>query len=143
MCIRDSSGSMRAATDMSKASGRRWTFHAGTARYSAHAPGSVSYTHLRENSMRNPRRTAQTASALMIGIALVSAMAVFGASVSRSATSSIDDAISADLIISGTSNGSGSFSRALADAVTRVPGVTSSLIAYGGEFEEMCIRDRS
>ena len=95
------------------------------------APGKLG----RENSMRNPRRTAQTASALMIGIALVSAMAVFGASVSRSATSSINDAISADLIISGTSNGSGSFSRALADAVTRVPGVTSSLIAYGGEFE--------
>jgi putative ABC transport system permease protein len=71
----------------------------------------------------------------MIGIALVSAMAVFGASVSRSATSSVDDAISADLIISGTSNGSGSFSRALAEAVTRVPGVTSSLIAYGGQFE--------
>jgi putative ABC transport system permease protein len=95
------------------------------------APGKLG----RENSMRNPRRTAQTASALMIGIALVSAMAVFGASVSRSATSSVDDAISADLIISGTSNGSGSFSRALADAVTRVPGVTASLIAYGGQFE--------
>jgi putative ABC transport system permease protein len=95
------------------------------------APGKLG----RENSMRNPRRTAQTASALMIGIALVSAMAVFGASVSRSATSSVDDAISADLIISGTSNGSGSFSRALAEAVTRVPGVTSSLIAYGGQFE--------
>jgi putative ABC transport system permease protein len=95
------------------------------------APGRLG----RENSMRNPRRTAQTASALMIGIALVSAMAVFGASVSRSATSSIDDAITADLIITGTDNGSGSFSRSLADAVTRVPGVTASLIAYGGEFE--------
>ena len=85
--------------------------------------------------MRSPRRTAQTASALMIGIALVSAMAVFGASVSRSATSSVDDAISADVIVSGTSNGSGSFSRSLADAVTRVPGVRASLIAYGGQFE--------
>ncbi|MGO9660749.1 MAG: ABC transporter permease [Acidimicrobiales bacterium] len=95
------------------------------------APGKLG----RENSMRSPRRTAQTASALMIGIALVSAMAVFGASVSRSATSSVDDAISADVIVSGTSNGSGSFSRSLADAVTRVPGVRASLIAYGGQFE--------
>ena len=37
----------------------------------------------RENSMRSPRRTAQTASALMVGLALVSAMAVFGASLSE------------------------------------------------------------
>ena len=34
----------------------------------------------RENSMRSPSRTAQTASALVVGLALVSAMAVFGAS---------------------------------------------------------------
>ena len=33
----------------------------------------------RENSMRNPRRTAQTAAALMVGIALVSTIAVLGA----------------------------------------------------------------
>ncbi len=37
----------------------------------------------RQNSMRSPRRTAQTASALMVGIALVSAIAVFGASVTK------------------------------------------------------------
>ena len=53
----------------------------------------------RENSMRSPRRTAQTASALMVGLALVAAMSVFGASLSRSATSSVDQAISADLIV--------------------------------------------
>src|SRR5580700_8852371 len=47
----------------------------------------------RENSMRSPRRTAQTAAALMVGLALVAAMSVFGASVSRSATSSADHAI--------------------------------------------------
>ena len=89
----------------------------------------------RENSMRNPRRTAQTASALMIGIALVSAMAVFGASLSRSATASVDDAIKADLIVSGTASGSGSFSRSLADQVANAPGVTASLIGFGGQFE--------
>ena len=56
----------------------------------------------RENSMRSPRRTAQTAAALMVGLALVSAIAVFGASLSQSATSSVDNAISADLIVSNT-----------------------------------------
>ncbi len=59
----------------------------------------------RENSMRSPRRTAQTAAALMVGLALVSTMAVFGASLSRSATSSIDEAISANYIITSSSRG--------------------------------------
>ena len=54
----------------------------------------------RENSMRSPKRTAQTASALMVGLALVSAIAVFGASLSRSATISVDNAVSADIIVS-------------------------------------------
>ena len=55
--------------------------------------------------MRSPRRTAQTASALMVGLALVAAMSVFGASVSRSATSSVDNAISADLIVTAPARG--------------------------------------
>ena len=59
----------------------------------------------RENSMRSPRRTAQTASALMVGLALVAAISVFGASVSRSTTSSADQAISADLIVTPTGTG--------------------------------------
>jgi putative ABC transport system permease protein len=89
----------------------------------------------RENSMRSPRRTAQTASALMVGIALVSAMSVFGASISASATSSVDNAIKANLIVTSTNSGPGSFSRSLADKLAALPGVTASLIAYGGQFE--------
>ncbi len=64
----------------------------------------------RENSMRNPRRTAQTASALMIGLALVSTIAVLGASLSTSAKNSVDSAVSADYIITG----SGGFSKSVA-----------------------------
>jgi putative ABC transport system permease protein len=90
----------------------------------------------RENSMRSPRRTAQTASALMVGIALVSAMSVFGASLSKSATSSVDQAISADLIVSATNNnGSGQFSNTVPATVSRVPGVTASTTAYSDQFE--------
>jgi putative ABC transport system permease protein len=89
----------------------------------------------RENSMRSPRRTAQTASALMIGLALVSAIAVFGASASKSATSSADNAVSADLIVTTNSSGSGSFSTTVPKAVSAVPGVTSSSTVYGGQFE--------
>lgn len=89
----------------------------------------------RQNSMRSPRRTAQTASALMVGIALVSAMAVFGASVSQSATAAVDDAVKADLIITGTNSGSGDFSTALARAVSSVRGVSAAATVYGDQFE--------
>jgi putative ABC transport system permease protein len=88
----------------------------------------------RENSMRSPRRTAQTASALMVGLALVAAMAAFGASLSRSATSSVDDAISANLIVT-TGNGGGAFSNAQVAKAAAVPGVTESTAVYGGQFE--------
>jgi putative ABC transport system permease protein len=87
----------------------------------------------RENSMRSPRRTAQTASALMIGLALVAAMSVFGASLSRSATSSVDQAISAGLIV--TASGTGELSDSVPAAASAVPGVTASTTVYSGQFE--------
>ena len=87
----------------------------------------------RENSMRSPRRTAQTAAALMVGLALVSAIAVFGASLSESATSSVDQAISADLLISV--NGSGQLSDSVPAAVAGVPGVSATNTVYRNQFE--------
>ncbi len=47
----------------------------------------------RENARRNPRRTAATASALMIGLALVTTMAVLG----QSTKASVDDLVATDL----------------------------------------------
>ncbi len=89
----------------------------------------------RENSMRSPRRTAQTSSALMVGLALVSTIAVFGASLSKSATSSVDNAVSADYIVSASGNGVGGFSASVADAAAKVPGVSATSTVYNGEFE--------
>ena len=85
----------------------------------------------RENSMRNPRRTAQTAAALMIGLALVSTIAVLGASLSKSAASQVDSAVNADYIITG----SGGFSRSVTAAVSHLPGVTTTTTVYRGQFE--------
>jgi putative ABC transport system permease protein len=85
----------------------------------------------RENSMRNPRRTAQTAAALMIGIALVSSIGVLGASLSASATDQIDSAVNADYLITG----SGGFSRSVPASVARLPGVTATTTVYRGQFE--------
>jgi len=86
----------------------------------------------RANSMRSPRRTAQTAAALMVGLALVSAMSVFGASLSTSATSSVQNAISANLIIAASNGG---LSTAIPAEVSAAPGVTAATIAYRGQFE--------
>jgi putative ABC transport system permease protein len=91
----------------------------------------------RENSMRSPRRTAQTGAALMVGLALVSTIAVFGASVSRSATASIDEAVSANYIITGSGGGGGSgeFSASTTEAASRIPGVTAVAGVYSGQFD--------
>ena len=89
----------------------------------------------RENSMRSPRRTAQTSAALMVGLALVSTIAVFGASLSKSATSSVDNAVSADYIITSSNTGAGGFSASVAAAAATVPGVSATSTVYNGEFE--------
>jgi putative ABC transport system permease protein len=85
----------------------------------------------RENSMRNPQRTAQTAAALMVGLALVSAISVFGASLSRSTTASVDQAISADLIVTA----SGRLTSLAPAAVAAVPGVSRVNTVHRGQFE--------
>ena len=58
-------------------------------------PGKIA----RDNASRNPRRTARTASALMIGVALVSAAAVFAASLRDTVGRLLDNAIKADYIV--------------------------------------------
>lgn len=74
-----------------------------------------------QNAMRNPRRTAATASALMIGLTLVSMMAVFGQSAKASIDKTISKSFSADYVVS---NAVGvPFSPAIADQVENVPGV--------------------
>jgi putative ABC transport system permease protein len=54
----------------------------------------------RENAMRNPRRTASTAAALMIGLGLVTFVAVFADSLKASSEAALDEAIRSDFILS-------------------------------------------
>ncbi|SOD80501.1 putative ABC transport system permease protein [Streptomyces sp. 1222.2] len=51
------------------------------------------------NALRNPRRTGATASALMVGIALVAGMSVASASMTRSFDDEIDSTLGADFVI--------------------------------------------
>lgn len=58
-----------------------------------------------ENAVRNPRRTASTASALMIGLGLVTFALIFGASLRESTTGAIDDQLTADFLINSQGAG--------------------------------------
>lgn len=53
-----------------------------------------------QNTLRNPRRTGATASALMIGLALMSMMSIFGASASASTDAAIDDSLTSQFVVS-------------------------------------------
>lgn len=75
----------------------------------------------RENASRNPKRTASTAAALTIGVALVCFIAVFASSASKSVSEVIDDEFVADVIIEG--DGFTGMSPALAEDIRALPEV--------------------
>jgi len=62
------------------------------------APGILA----RDNATRNPARTASTASALMIGLALVTFVAIFGQGVFKSFEDAVDQLFIADYAITAT-----------------------------------------
>jgi putative ABC transport system permease protein len=62
----------------------------------------------------------------------VSAIAVLGASLSQSARTNLESAVTADYIITGPSSG---FSTSVAAAVSRIPGVSTVTNVYKGQFE--------
>ncbi|MEV6104556.1 FtsX-like permease family protein [Streptomyces sp. NPDC051940] len=53
------------------------------------------------NALRNPRRTGATASALMVGLALVGGLSIAGASMTRSVDDELDRTLGADFVITG------------------------------------------
>ena len=73
------------------------------------------------NAQRDRRRTAATATAILIGLALVTAIGVLGASATRSTDALVDDLISADFIVQPT--GYVPFSTEVADSIEKVDGV--------------------
>ncbi len=75
----------------------------------------------RANAQRNPRRTAATASALVVGLALVGLVAIFGASAKTSVRQAVEGGIRADLVLK-TPQFTG-FSAAVAEQVARLPEV--------------------
>ncbi|MFL5842223.1 MAG: ABC transporter permease, partial [Thermoleophilaceae bacterium] len=76
----------------------------------------------RENAIRNPGRTAVTAAALMIGLALVTFVAVFAAGLKAGIGNTIDQNFRGDFVMQNT-NGFEPIPAAAGEAVAKVPGV--------------------
>ncbi|GAB2816800.1 ABC transporter permease [Actinoallomurus bryophytorum] len=87
-----------------------------------------------QNALRNPRRTAATASALMIGLALVSAINVMASSAKASVAGQVDKEFAADYMITPASPGLSP--EEPAKAVRAVPGVELVTSAYQGRFKQ-------
>jgi putative ABC transport system permease protein len=78
----------------------------------------------RRNAMRNPGRTAATASALMIGVALVTFVAVLGQGLRTSVTGSLNKELKADYVAGG-SDGFSPIDTDVARTAAGTPGVTA------------------
>jgi putative ABC transport system permease protein len=91
----------------------------------------------RANAVRNPRRTSATAAALMVGLALVSAVAVLGASLKESVGAVVDRSFDADFVL--TSSSFQGFSPTVIDRLREseeleaVLGVRQAPLQVGGE----------
>jgi putative ABC transport system permease protein len=87
----------------------------------------MSGTLARQNAMRNPKRTATTAAALMIGVTLVGFITIVAASTRASITAFIDDVVTGDFIISsGGFAGSGGLDPSLTEQIAGLPEVASA-----------------
>jgi putative ABC transport system permease protein len=84
-------------------------------------PGAIGRL-ARQNALRNPRRTATTASALMVGLALVTGITVLSASATASTRSIVSTQVSADLVMRAGYEG---FPSTVVDDVAAVDGVAS------------------
>jgi len=76
----------------------------------------------RENAMRQPGRTAATAAALMVGVALVAFASIFAASARKTIHDAVSNGSHAQFIIQNT-DGFSAFSPQAAQQVAKIPGV--------------------
>jgi ABC-type antimicrobial peptide transport system permease subunit len=85
-----------------------------------------------QNSRRDPSRTASTAAALMIGLALVTLVATLGAGIIKPFEDAVDRIFSGDYAVTAQNNFS-PLPPTVAAAVASVPGISSISSVRGGE----------
>jgi putative ABC transport system permease protein len=101
----------------------------------------------RDNAIRNPRRTAATASALMVGLALVVGITVIASSGEKSFSSALRGDLKASYIFATA--GGGTLPASSADAARKVPGVkavaeyTAVPVIVGGDDYDATVSQAS
>ena len=103
----------------------------------------------RENSARNPKRTSRTASPVLIGVALVTAVSALAASIKGQISDIFTEQFKGDYAISVQAGGFGGLSPSLADDVAKVEGVQSAtgigllLVKIDGKGRQLTVIDPS
>lgn len=77
----------------------------------------------RQNAMRNPRRTAGTASALMVGVAVVTLFTVVAASIKASIDEEVSRSFGGDLVVATTGFSGSGLDPAMAAEINELPEV--------------------
>ena len=96
----------------------------------------------RENAIRNPKRTASTAAALMIAVTLIGFITIFADSAKASVDKSIDQNFNGDFLIDSQTFGQGGLPVTMAEELDALPEVAAAAgvrvsqaqIAFGAEF---------
>jgi len=108
--------------------------------------GGVTGVMARENARRNPRRTAGSATALLVGVGVVVVFTVFASSLRASMARSVGESFGGDLTISAPSFGGG-LSPQLASTVSGLPqvaeatGLGKGVALVGGTAEGISVAD--
>lgn len=89
-----------------------------------------------ENASRDPRRTAATAAALMVGIGLIGVVTILAASMRASARQAVESTLRADFVVTanGTAGASGGVPALAADRLRQTPGVQMVSEIRGGQW---------
>ena len=106
-----------------------WVLGAPATRFGG-AAGSLA----RDNARRNPQRTASTASALMIGLALVTLVAVMAAGITKSFRGAVDDLWVSGYAITAQNNFD-PIPIAAGNVAARTPGVQAIANVRGGDAQ--------
>ena len=80
----------------------------------------------RQNAMRNPKRTARTGGALMVGVALVAGITVIAASVKDWTRDIFDRSFTGDFVVSTNTFGFGGLSTNLAEQLNQLPEIEAA-----------------
>jgi putative ABC transport system permease protein len=101
----------------------------------------------RNNATRNPKRTAGTASALMVGVGVVTLFTIFGASVTKSMADTVDQRFGGDLVVGSNSWSGAGITPELAGILSDLPevevasGIGEAAIAIDGADRELLVID--